>query len=224
MNFEQLDNPAVVLPRVGDVHGTLTRLGFSRYTTGEKQFYRQFVPLFEGGVPAPEGRRRISHVNILLWLVDEPEPHGKVWLTYGYPERSSRHAHIRGTKLVYGFKPLIRKETYLKVDLYPDAALRDAERLFAALIDRLMHKRIAVDKGGNQPWMVLVYSTEQALRNSATIYCPDAWWGAPEPPALPEPPPDLQRIIPANARARLPRFDQRVGRRERPRKVNCCNH
>lgn len=212
MSFEKLDDPALVLPRVGDVHGTLLRLGFTGYTAKGMQFYRQFVPLFEA-VPAQFVSRKISHVSIVILLKDDEALHGKVWMKYGYPER-----YPRGKKIIEGFKPLISEETYLTIDFHPDFALREAEKALGFLIESIKTKRIdmtmevdserGLTKKDIPPWEAVVYAVQQTLSNKSRVRCSGEWWIEPEP--HPEQPDfdklNLRRI---RGQGRLPGFDRR---------------
>jgi len=216
MNWESLDDPALVLPRVGDVHGTLSRLGFTGYTAKGMQFYRQFVPLFDGGVRAQFVSRNISHVSIVIVLTDDEQLHGKVWIKYGYPER-----YRKGKKIIEGFKPLISEETYLTVDFHPDPQLREAEKSFAFVIDCLKTKRIdtswdvdsdsGITKKEFPPWEAVVLAVQQTLACKSRVRCTGEWWIDPEPRES-QPELDtlnLRRIQPAGKYARLPNFDRR---------------
>jgi hypothetical protein len=212
MSFESLDDPALVLPRVGDVHGTLLRLGFTGYTAKGMQFYRQFVPLFEGGVKAQFVSRNISHVSIVIVLTDDPAMHGKVWLKYGYPER-----YTRGKKIIEGFKPLSSEETYLTIDFHPDWALREAEKSLSFLIDSIKTKRIDMTMDADSehglvkkdipPWEAVVYAVQQTLNSKGRIRCTGEWWIEPEPH---EQQPDFEKLsLRRIGKGRLPNFDRR---------------
>jgi len=223
MSFEALDDPAVVLPRVGDVHGTLLRLGFAGYAAKGMSFYRQYVPLFEGGVKAQFVIRNISHVSIVIVLTDDPALHGKVWMKYGYPER-----YMRGKRLVDSFKPLISEETYLTIDFYPDWALREAEKSLSFLIESIKTKRIDMtmevdgQKKDIPPWEAVVYAVQQTLSSKSRMRCSGEWWIEP----APHPPQPKLRIIEASKYSRLPNFNRGVLRqfRVRPRDVHRRNH
>ena len=212
MNWEALDDPAVVMPRVGDVHGTLTRMGFTGYTAKGMQYYRQFVPLFEGGVRAQFVSRKISHVSIVILLSDDYALHGKVWMKYGYPER-----YPRGNKIIEGFKPLISEETFLTVDFHPDRCLREAEKSFVYLIDCIKTKRIdmtvEVDsehgtvKKEIPPWEAVVCAVRQTLSNKARVRCTGEWWIESEPH---ERQPELEKLnLRRIGNGRLRSFDRR---------------
>jgi hypothetical protein len=214
MSFDDLDDPSVVMPRVGDVHGTLTRLGFTGYTAKSMQYYRQIVPLFEA-LPAQFVTRNISHVSIVIFLMDDLQLHGKVWIKYGYPERFPR-----GKKIIEGFHPLISAETFLTIDFHPDWALRQAEKSLAYVVDSIKTKRVElteeVDSEGGivkmaiPPWEAVVKAVRATL-NSNRVRCSGEWWIESEPH---EKQPELEklrlrRIQPAGKYARLPNFDCR---------------
>lgn len=206
MSFEALDDPALLMPRVQDVHGTLLRLGFTGYTAKRVSFYRQFVPLFDGGVKAQFVARNISHVSIVIML-DEAGEHGRCWIKYGYPER-----YPHGKKIVYGFKPLTSEETYLTVNLYPDRELREFEKTFAMVIERIKTKRVDTrfemdSKDGVvveevPPWQAVVYAVQQNLCSPRVRMTGD-WWIDDDPkPTQPE------IIEKATKYSRLPNFDR----------------
>lgn len=206
MNYEALDDPALVMPRVGDVHGTLLRLGFTGYTAKRVSFYRQFVPIFEGGVKAQFVARHISHVSIVL-MPDEEAHQGRVWIKYGYPERYPHGKHI-----VCGFKPLISEETYLTVNLYPDRELREFEKTFASVIDSIRNKQIdtTIECDSEEglttrqipPWEAVVYAVQQNLCN-ARCRMTGQWFIDPE---LHDQQPEV--IEKAGKYSRLPNFDR----------------
>lgn len=207
MSFEALDDPALVMPRVGDVHGTLLRLGFTGYTAKRVSFYRQFVPLFDGGVKAQFVARNISHVSMVIML-DEAGEHGRCWIKYGYPERYPHGKHI-----VYGFKPLTSEETYLTVNLYPDRELREFEKTFVNVIERLKTQRIdmtmdmdsenGVEKHEIPPWEAVIYAVQQTLC-SKRVRMTGEWFIESEPaPIQPE-----IFIEKTTKHSRLPNFDR----------------
>lgn len=220
----------MVLPRVGDVHGTLLRLGFTGYTAKRVSFYRQFVPLFEGGVKAQFVHRNISHVSMVIML-DEEQHAARCWIKYGYPERYPHGKHI-----VYGFKPLTKEETYLTANVYPDRELREFEKTFANVIERLKTQRIdmtmdmdsenGVEKHEIPSWEAVVYAVQQTLC-SKRVRMTGEWFVESEPaPVQPE-----IFIEKAAKYSRLPNFDRsaspRLDRRRvlrqvgvRPRNVN----
>lgn len=205
MSFEALDDPALVVSRVGDVHGTLLRLGFTGYTAKRVSFYRQFVPLFDGGVKAQFVSRNISHVSIVI-MPDEASEHGRCWIKYGYPERYPHGKHI-----VYGFKPLTSEETYLTINFYPDRELREFEKTFAMVIERMKTKKVDTrfdmdSKDGVvteevPPWQAVVYAVQQNLC-SRNVRMTGEWFIENEPaPTQPE-------IEKATKYSRLPNFDR----------------
>lgn len=195
MSFEKLDDPAVVLPRVCDVHGTLTRLGFVGYKAKRVEFYRQFVPLFEGGVKAQFVSRNISHISIVILLQEDPAEHGRCWIKYGYPER-----YPKGKKIIEGFKPLISEETYVTVNLYPDRELREFEKSMAHVIECAKTKKIdtswdvdsaeGVTKKELPPWEAVVLAIQQTLCSPRVRMTGD-WWIDPEPH---EQQPDFEKL------------------------------
>lgn len=221
MNWESADDPALVLPRVNDVHGTLTRIGFVYCAANRVKFYRQFVPLFDGGVPAQFVSRNISHISIVI-LVDQRDEfdridnggiRGRLWIKYGYPER-----YPRGKKIIEGFKPLLSEETYCTINLSPDRELREVEKSLTHVIDCVRNKRIdlswdvdsenGVTKKELPPWEAVVLAVQQTLCSPRVRMTGD-WWIEPEEP---EPCPDersLRRIAPAGKYTRLPNFDRR---------------
>ena len=219
MSEEDWDDPAVVLPRVGDVDGTLRRLGFTGYTAKGLQFYRQYVPLFGGGVKAQFVNRNVSHISIVILFAEkEDDPvygsmyAGKVWLKYGYPERE-RHRN----KLVDVFKPLISRETHLTIDFYPDSALRAAEKSLRFLIEGLKTQQI--DTSSMPPWEAVVALVQQLLNNKSRMRCTGQWWLWETPP----PPEPKLRIIKADKYSRVPNFYRPLFIRQmpvRPRGVN----
>jgi|PlaIllAssembly_1097288.scaffolds.fasta_scaffold05832_2 hypothetical protein len=211
MSFEALDSPALLMPRVGDVHGTLLRLGFTGYNAKRVSFYRQFVPLFDGGVKAQFVSRNISHVSIVILLNErESDDHpvqGRCWIKYGYPERYPHGKHI-----VYGFKPLTSEETYLTVNLSPDRELREFEKTFATVIERIKTKRIdtrfEMDSADGvvieevPSWQAVVYAVQQSLCSPRVRMTGD-WWIDDDP--KPKQPELIER---ATKYSRLPNFDR----------------
>lgn len=207
MSFETLDDPALLMPRVGDVHGTLLRLGFTGYTAKRVSFYRQFVPLFDGGVKAQFVARNISHVSIVI-MPDEASEHGRCWIKYGYPERYPHGKHI-----VYGFKPLTSEETYLTVNLYPDRELREFEKTFANVIERLKAQRIdmtmdmdsenGVEKHEIPPWEAVVYAVQQTLCSKRVRMTGEWFIESESAPVQPE-----VFVEKATKYSRLPNFDR----------------
>ena len=187
MSFESLDDPALLLPRVQDVHGTLLRLGFVFYRAKRVNLYRQFVPLFEGGVKAQFVHRNISHVSMVIML-DEEQHQGRCWVKYGYPKR-----YPHGKKIVVGFEPLVGEETYLTANVYPDRELREFEKTFANVIERLKTQRIdmtmdmdsenGVEKHEIPPWEAVVYAVQQTLC-SKRVRMTGEWFIESEPPPV----------------------------------------
>jgi hypothetical protein len=211
MSFEKLDDPALVLPRVGDVHGTFSRLGFAGHSAKRVQFYRQFVPLFDGGVPAQFVSRRISHISMVI-LLDDAQERGRLWIKYGYPER-----YRKGKKIIEGFKPLISEETYFTVNLHPDRELREFEKSMAHVIECVKTKRIDCDfdvdsetgvvKKTFPPWEAVVMAIQQTFASPRVRMTGD-WWIGPEDNEK-QPELDLRRVRPVGKYARLPNFDRR---------------
>lgn len=136
MDYALLDDPAIVLPRLMDVHGTFRRLGFVYWGKNRVRdgFYRQFVPLY-AGVASP-AVRQISHLNFTVRLSDEEE-HAIVMITYGFPFRIPGRRKIRE-----GFHDLTGKFTLLRMSLRGDKDLRETEKRLAQAIDTIKTKAI----------------------------------------------------------------------------------
>jgi len=214
MSFEALDDPALVLPRVMDVHGTLLRLGFKGFTAKRRiNFYRQFVPLFDGGVQAQFVARRISHVSLVLMLNDEGDGRssetGRLWATYGYPER-----YPKRNKIIESFKKMLSEDTHVSVSFGRDKDLREFEKTISVLVENLKTKRVDckldVDSAEGvvvqtiPEYEALVSAVQQTLC-SERVRDTGEWWIMPEYERT-DPPP---RVIPVNKYSRLPNFDRR---------------
>lgn len=139
MKTELLDDPALVLPRVLDVHGTLLRLGFKGYSTRRGHFYRQMVPLFGGGVKAQHGHRNISHLCCTI-EISEDRGVGNCWIKYGYPTR--RMSGKKSKKIIEEFVTLNSDTTFVSIRFQPDHDLREAEKSIRFLFDQMKTKAI----------------------------------------------------------------------------------
>jgi len=226
MSYEAIDDPVLLLPRVGDVHGTLQRLGFAGYTGKRMQYYRQFVPLFEGGVKAQFVSRNISHISIVI-LLDDLQEHGRLWVKYGYPER-----YAKGKKIIEGFKPLVSEETYFTINVHPDRELRETEKSLAFVINCVKTKRIdtsfevdseeGVIKKELPPWEAVVMAVQQTFA-SPRVRMTGEWFIE----QVSEPQPDFEKLdlrrVRFAGKGRLPNFDRRPVLRQagvRPRGIN----
>lgn len=208
MNFERTDDPALLMPKIGNVHGALLRLGFAFYSAKRVHFYRQFVPLFEGGVKAQFVARNISHVSIVIML-DEADEHGRCWIKYGYPQMVPHR-----NKIVDTFKPLTSEETYLTINVYPDRELREFEKTFSDVINRLKTQKIDMEmdcdseegltKKSINPWEAVVYAVQQSLC-SERVRMTGQWFVE---DIGPHPIQPEVFIEPASKRSRLPNFDR----------------
>lgn len=129
MNVDELDAPALVLPRVLDVHGTFLRLGFTGFAGGKRQLehYRLDVPLFNG-ITVPNTVRRISHVHFVIIMSHQDSTEGRIYAKYGYPER-----YPKGKKIILNFKPLLREETNERLNFSSDQRLMEFERMLRLL-------------------------------------------------------------------------------------------
>lgn len=174
MNWEALDDPALVVPRVLDVHGTFLRLGFSFFMSKGVPFYRYFVPLFEGGVKAQFSNRNISHVSISV-VPNKEQEHADIQIKYGYPVR-----YRKKDKIILDFKILTSTGTTfaIHVSLYPDEELRRTEKVLQALIENLKTKQVRLTKEVDSeegiiqqevlPCEALVSAVESAFSDFAT--------------------------------------------------------
>lgn len=219
MSFETVDDPVYLLPKVMDVHGTLIRLGFEYLTAKRIHFYRRFVPLYDGGVPAQFVTRRISHVSfVVIW--DQEMRNARMWVKYGYPER-----YTRGKKIVVGFKPLISTEDHVSFGLGKDQDLRKFERVLTVLLDNLQHKRIdtaTVSGCEVLPWDALPAAVSEII-HSRSLSLPTGEWFLDD--DYPPKQPDFKTIA-VNKYSRLPNFNRSVLRQfnVRPRNVHRRDH
>lgn len=216
MSYEALDSPKLLLPRVGDVHGTLLRLGFTGATRSKDQFYTQFVKLFEGGVKAPHAGRNISHISITITILAEDKllghgPHeGRVWIHYGYPTLLRRKK-----KIISRFKQLISAETFSRLSLVPDQALRESEKTLAYLIESAKTKRVPLTQEFDSaegiiereilPWEALV-KVVQGTISSRSEFATE-WWI--DEACASKSKPNLIRLNSQRIKGRLPNFDRR---------------
>jgi hypothetical protein len=209
VNWEALDEPALVLPRVMDVHGTLLRLGFTGQSQQGNDFYWQFVPLFGGGIPAQFHARRISHVRLAL-SPNDAFNHVNLNASYGYPER-----YRKKNKIIIDFKRLSNHTSHRSLLLHDDRDLRSVEKLLLKLIDCIQNRVLVctmqvdtadgVDIKHLEPHEAIVYAVEQEIEcDFSRTSDDDVWW---IPPPTPDPPPI--ECTPVNKYSRLPNFDRR---------------
>jgi len=213
MSFESLDDPAIVLPRVLDVHGTFLRLGFKGFTAKRvANFYRQFVPLFDGGVQAQFVTRRISHVALALVLNPEDGfsySSGRLWATFGYPER-----YPKGGKIIESFKKLVSDELHSNFAFNQDRDLRSFEKMLSAMIHNLKTKGVDCQRDRDSaegvvvvtlPGYEAVVSAVRQIIGSSRDADNDFWFTADGTRFIAPSP----KVIPVNKHSRLPNFDRR---------------
>ena len=212
MSFESLDDPAIVLPRVLDVHGTFLRLGFKGFTAKRVNFYRQFVPLFDGGVQAQFVTRRISHVALALVLNPEDGfsySSGRLWATFGYPER-----YPKGGKIIESFKKLVSDELHSNFAFNQDCDLRSFEKMLSAMIHNLKTKGVDCQRDRDSaegvvvvtlPGYEAVVSAVRQIIGSSRDADNDFWFTADGTRFIAPSP----KVIPVNKHSRLPNFDRR---------------
>lgn len=138
MNWEALDDPALLVPRVLDVHGTLLRLGFHVCSIRSGVFYRQFVRLLRPVDPpiiSTTRKRQISHVELVVCFHDTTT---RIYAAYGYPER-----YKKKLKLIEHFVKLLAEVTSSHIDMaLRDDRLREFEKNIKGLIECLTTKVI----------------------------------------------------------------------------------
>ena len=151
LDIEELDDPSLTIHRVCDPRGMLLRLGFVRVKTVQRKWiYRLLIPLFNGGVPAQNGRRRISHVCMETLDIREPsEPNldrRMFWcsedelhftIRFGYPSNNCRKDRI-----VLSFVDLVPK-FQKNISRVRDSELVRFERIVTYLIDELKNKALS---------------------------------------------------------------------------------
>jgi len=207
------DDPAFVVPRVLDVHGTLLRLGFKDFPVKRKaNLYRQFVPLFDGGVQAQFVNRRVSHVELVVEL--NPEDNwssggtGHLWATFGYPER-----YPKGGKIIESFKKLVSDELHNNVAFNKDRDLLSFEKMLRTLIHNLKTQCVDCQRERDSAegvivetlpgYEAVVRAVRQIIGSSRKV--DQAFWFTEEvPPEVPSP-----KVIPVSKYSRLPNFDRR---------------
>lgn len=219
MNWEALDDPAVVVPRVMDVNGTLLRLGFKGHTIRGTNFYRLFVALYRPIAPPVYQRRQISHVEFTALMSDDDTI--RVYTTYGYPER-----YRKKLKIVEGFKKLLSDTTSVSISLYQhDERLRELEKTLALLITNLRAKIVdcTVERDSeyglvkhNLPEHEALVSAVQQMLCSSRARDEDEWFIYD--PGDPAPRERSSRITPINKYSRLPNFDRRLAVRRHVRR------
>lgn len=212
MNWEALDDPALVVPRVMDVRGTLIRLGFKPCSVRGSFFYRQFVPLL-CAVPVPLVSRSISHVELLV-LPESDDSTLRVYASYGYPER-----YRKKLKIIEGFKKLLSEVTHFSVHLQTDRTLRELEKSLFTLMESLTSKRVDTkfdrdSKDGIVKTILpeheaLVLAVQQTLCNRARAENENDWWITPAENERYYDPEPQQKIVFVNKHSRLPNFDRR---------------
>lgn len=205
MNWEALDDPALVLPRVLDVHGTFLRLGFTGHTRRGTNFYWKFVPLFGGGIPGQYSARHISHVHLTLTAIDDS--YVRLQASYGYPER-----YRKKDKIILGFKPLTSHISQKNLSVYPDHYLRNAEKLIRELIDCIQNRQLVcsmqvdtaqgIENSKLEPYVALAYAVDQTIDCDFIVSQCD-WWIKPPSDSPPDP---IQTSAPASRYSRLPNF------------------
>lgn len=138
MSFEDIDDPALLVPRVLDVHGTLLRLGFQMCSIRSDVFYRQFVPLLRPVDPpiiSTARKRQISHVELVVCSQGTTT---RIYAAYGYPER-----YKKKLKLIEHFVKLLAEVTSSHIDMASrDDRLREFEKNIKGLIECLTTKVI----------------------------------------------------------------------------------
>ena len=193
------------------MHGTLLRLGFKGFEAKRHvNFYRQFVPLFDGGVQAQFVTRRISHVGLALVLNPEDGfsySSGRLWATFGYPER-----YPKGGKIIESFKKLVSDELQSNFAFNQDRDLRSFEKMLSAMIHNLKTKGVDCQRERDSaegvvvetlPGYEAVVSAVRQIMGSSRNADQDFWFSdvAPEAPS--------PKVIPVNKHSRLPNFDRR---------------
>ena len=187
MNWEALDDPALVVPRVLDVHGTLTRLGFvPRFKPhGVFCFYRQFVPLFRPIDPPPSvssSRRHISHVDLIVTLDTSGDDTSRIQACYGYPER-----YKKKLKLIESFVKLLDNVTSTNINFNrQDNRLREFEKMVGELVACLKTKVLdtAVELDSDTGLVKVAIPDYDALTQAVGHYLcvrlahhkEDEWW------------------------------------------------
>lgn len=134
MSADDLDSPALVLPRVLDIHGTFLRLGFTGYAANRQclEHYRMDVPLFNGGIVVTGSARRCSHVHFRIIMNSHDATEGRIHAKYGYPER-----YPKRKKIILSFKALLRDETHESLDFSSDQRLMAFENRMRLLVFNL---------------------------------------------------------------------------------------
>lgn len=134
MNANDLDSPALVLPRVLDIHGTFLRLGFTGYAANRQcsEHYRLDVPLFNGGIVVNGSARRVSHVHFRIIMNGRDATEGYIYAKYGYPER-----YPKRKKIILSFKALLRDETHERLNFSSDQRLMAFEHALRLLVFNL---------------------------------------------------------------------------------------
>ena len=165
------DDPALVMPKVMDVDGTLTRLGFKGHTTlKDGQFYLLTVPLFGGGVKSGYVGRKISHARFCV-RVDYEMHTVNVMTSYGYP-----YNLMKKNKILAGFRTMTGEISYITVYLSKDSMLIAVETMFKQLSRFLITCRINpadfVKNGKELPPHAALAKTVQAALSKLESYVP----------------------------------------------------
>ena len=186
-----------------DVAGTLERLGFAFLAIRKHKYYRQFVPLVDGGLPPAKGERRISHVNFCMGLSDD-DLAGRLTINYGYPTR-----HMRRGKIYLGFRPTVRERHDMTLNFTRDEYLREFEHQFSKLKEALMTTRVKTEvivqlKDGDEtrtvtPHHAMFLAVENSIGRGGRWF--DMWVGESIQPDEPKPSLDRRSI-----HGRLPNF------------------
>lgn len=187
-----LDDPALTVPRVLDVHGTLTRLGFTYWPEvkiarryGQGAFYRLFVKLFHPvDPPIIQRERKISHAEFVATCNDEDDLMLRV--SFGYPER-----YKKKLKIIENFQKMLSDSIHERISLHNhDDRLRNLEARLKQLIERLATKRVdcTVEKDSKTGLVTVTIPEHEALRqvvhNAIDCHSPSQpqqdWWLEPE--------------------------------------------
>lgn len=216
MNFRAIDDPALLLPRVMDVRGTLQRLGFAPCVYKGERFYRLNVLLFYP-VESKLCRRAISHVSLSATVFDcytdprySEEFRLHVWAYYGYPTKRTR-----GHRIVTDFKSLATEEQFEYV-IRKDSDLLATESVLRQAIENIRTKKINrtfMDDDLNERempgWEALECAVRSDLHKKNNIWKPprlrseDSWWDI----SVPKPHVDAG-FHKLRVKPRLPNFDR----------------
>jgi len=161
LDMEELDAPEMTIPRVLNGPDMLKRLGFGHYRSRRWNLFRLMVPIL-GGVKAPSGSRRISHVCFDVddvWhsaamaeareavAYDNRPTTMPLSIRFGYPGSKLRKGRI---EIMFNSQ---LDSIYRNVSLYADKCYVDFERQMTQLIFKLKTQRL--DDSGEDGYNVL---------------------------------------------------------------------